>query len=394
MQNSSENNSSSEQNLQVTECSFSDSIFASSQADLDNYGRCNKLSGDLVIIAGSGVNSLSLPGVVQINGSLSIVDSPDLTSFSADSLESISGTLNMTSLTSLRTSSFGSLEKVGSIYMVSLPNLESFATRLESADNIVISDTGLRSVEGFESLESVKILNINNNRQLSKLNYRLKSVSNSIDVSFNGRDTNATFAFLEWVNNITLRDVKSVDLPELEKVNSSLGLIECTFSSVNLPKLSEVGGTLSVIHNNDLTDIDFNNLVTVGGAVVIANNTRFSKIDGIPNLEDIGSALVVQGSFNELDLHSLKSVKGGAQIITNSANYSCDSMHDLQRNGGIQGRQFVCNNGVSSISSRIGSSTTSRTSRNSTSASSRDDASNFVPSSFFGAFAALAMALL
>lgn len=380
---------------------------------MDKYSGCKTLAGDLVVSGDLG--SAALANVQEIQGSLIITNATSLSAFYADSLKTISDSLTLTKLTVLDKASFGSLEEVDSIQFITLPAISTITTNLKSAKKILITDTSLESIEGFEELEQVEEFNVNNNKGLASIDSQLKSVSDILEVTFNGDQADITFDKLIWANNITLRDVSSASFASLQKVNASLGFINNSIESLKLTKLQEVGSALSIISNDELTEADFGNLTTVGGGFVVANNTKLKVIDGFSQLKTVGGALVVAGNFTELDLDSLKSVRGGADVETKAGNYSCDSLKSLQKKGGIQGDSFVCKNGATSTSIKLTStsgastatddssstkdssesSTATGSSSSSSSKSNGGAAGQFAPaSSFMGAVAAVAVALL
>ncbi|SCU94591.1 LANO_0E07272g1_1 [Lachancea nothofagi CBS 11611] len=396
-------------------CSIKSDATISAQADLDKYSGCQTLVGNLTISGDSLSGSASLANVEEIDGSLSVFNATELQSFSADKLSKISGSLSMQQLTRLESASFGSLQEVDSIIFVTLPAINSIASNLKSVNYLLMADTNLESIDGFNALENVQQFNVNNNKNLAQINSQLKTVSDSLEVSFNGNNADVKFDNLKWANNITLRDVSSASFQNLQSVNASLGFINNSIESLNLTKLGSVGGTLSIISNEDLTEAIFSNLTQIGGALLIANNTKLAQIDGFSKLQSVGSALNVIGNFSDLELTSLKSVKGGCDVETKSSNYTCDSLKKLQSNGGIQGDAFVCKNGATSTSIKLSSTSGSSSSTDDSSSSSgakaataTDSSSSsssskskgaaagqVVPaSSFMGAIAAVAVALL
>lgn len=412
-------NSTSSDDEVPSGCSLGTSSTATAQADLDKFSGCKTIVGNLTITGSLG--SAALANVQKIDGSLRIYNATSLGSFAADSVKEITGALNMQDLTILTTASFGALEEVDTINLITLPAISTFKTNLQSANNIVVSDTSLESVEGFGSLKEVNVLNINNNRYLNSFNSSLESVSGALQFASNADETTVSFDNLIWANNITMRDVQNISFAKLQSVNSSLGFINNTVSHLNLTKLGKIGQTLAVISNKNLDQLDFHNLSSVGGGLVVANNTGLKVIDGLSNVATIGGAIDITGNFTSLDLSSLKSVRGGATFDTKSGNFSCSPLKSLQSKGAIQGDSFVCKNGATSTSMSL-SSKSSSASKSSSSASSSASASagssndtnavisstktktkkskgaaaqDVVPvGSFFGAVAAVAVALL
>nr|CAA85022.1 ECM33 [Saccharomyces cerevisiae] len=356
-------------------CSIGTSATATAQADLDKISGCSTIVGNLTITGDLG--SAALASIQEIDGSLTIFNSSSLSSFSADSIKKITGDLNMQELIILTSASFGSLQEVDSINMVTLPAISTFSTDLQNANNIIVSDTTLESVEGFSTLKKVNVFNINNNRYLNSFQSSLESVSDSLQFSSNGDNTTLAFDNLVWANNITLRDVNSISFGSLQTVNASLGFINNTLPSLNLTQLSKVGQSLSIVSNDELSKAAFSNLTTVGGGFIIANNTQLKVIDGFNKVQTVGGAIEVTGNFSTLDLSSLKSVRGGANFDSSSSNFSCNALKKLQSNGAIQGDSFVCKNGATSTSVKLSSTSTESSKSSATSsASSSGDASN------------------
>ncbi|CCF59536.1 hypothetical protein KAFR_0H01260 [Kazachstania africana CBS 2517] len=394
-------------------CSLGSSATATAQTDLDKYSDCETLVGNLTITGDLG--SAALANVKTIDGSLTINNATSLTQFSADAVETITGDLNLQSLTILTSASFGGLQTVDSINLITLPAISTFASNLKSAQNIYISDTSLESIDGFSVLKDVNVFNINNNKYLTSIESSLETVTDSLSFSYNADEAAINFDNLVWANNITVYSVNNASFAKLSNVNASLGFLNNTFTSLSLNALETVGGTFTVTYNDDLTKITANNLTTVSGAFILSNNTDLSQIDGFSSLKTIGGALDVVGNFSTLDLPSLKSVKGGADIETHATNFSCSAFNKLQKSGAIEGDKYVCKNGATSTSVSLSATSTSNSkssatgsgsnaaasvssdgsSSSSSSKSSGAAAAQYAPaSSFMGFAAAVAVALL
>ena len=354
-------------------CSLGSSATATAQSDLDKYSGCTTLVGNLTIdgVLGSG----ALANVKKFDGSLRIFNATDLVTFSADSIEEITGSLELQSLTVLTTASFGALEKVGTISLITLPAISTFATNLKSASNILISDTSLESIDGFSALKTVDSFNINNNRYLTSVKASLNTVSNALELGFNGQNTALSFDNLIWANNITLSSVSNVSFASLQNVNASLGFINNTFTTLSVDQLKSVGQTFTISSNDDLNSVSFKNLTSIGGGFVIANNTNLQTIDTFSEITTIGGALSVIGNFTTLDLSSLKSVRGVADVETSASNFSCDALKKLQNKGAIQGDKFVCKNGAVSSSSSVSHTSSGSSSSGSSSSGSKGHSS-------------------
>ncbi|CCC71810.1 hypothetical protein NCAS_0I01420 [Naumovozyma castellii] len=388
-------------------CSLGSSATATAQSDLDKYAGCQTLVGNLTITGDLG--SAALANVEEIDGSLIINNATLLSTFSADSVKTITGALTLQQLTVLATASFGSLTKVDSISLITLPGIETFSSELESANQVLITDTSLESVDGFSTLTNCQVFNINNNNYLTTFKSALQSVSDSLQFSYNGQATNVTFDQLVWANNITLRDVKKASFAKLQAVNASIGFFNNSLTSLDLSKLTQVGETFTVVSNDELTSLKAGNLTKIGGGFVVANNTALSNINGFSKLETVGGAIIVTGNYSALDLSSLKSVKGGADFESSSSNFSCTPFKKLASKGNIQGT-FICKNGATSTSIKLSSTSgsgSSKTSSGSSATSSSESTSStsskskgaavaqLAPvSTFMGAIGAVLLAML
>ncbi|CAI8507578.1 hypothetical protein ACO0OL_000396 [Hanseniaspora opuntiae] len=384
---------------------------ATAQSDLDSLSSCKTISGTLTL-SGSLINP-TLNGVEVIDGDLNIENSADIVAFNANSLTEITGDLLLQNLTSIQTLSLDSLTSVGSISLVALPVMDNFViTSLTSADNIVISDTAVSSLEGFNNLKEVEVFNINNNPNLVSIDSPIKSISNGLSISSNGEDLALTFDQLIWANNITVLGAGEVEFPLLTKVNQSIGFINNTFEYLNIDNVTQIGVTFNVVSNNELTELSASNLKTLGGALVIANNSKLTNVTGFPSLTSIGGALDVIGPFDTFSIPKLNSIKGGADVESNKTNFSCDALNKLEKSGKIQGNVYKCKAGSSSTTATLssgtstGSATTMSSSATGSSSSATSSSSSTKKSKgaaptqamnkagLFGGLAAVAIAML
>ncbi|KAL6935628.1 related to Cell wall protein ECM33 [Hanseniaspora guilliermondii] len=384
---------------------------ATAQSDLDSLSSCKTISGSLTL-SGNLINP-TLNGVQVIDGDLNIENSADIVAFNANSLTEITGDLLLQNLTSIQTLSLESLNSVGSISLVALPVMDNFViTSLTSADNIVISDTAVSTLQGFNNLKKVEVFNINNNPNLVSIDSPIKSISNGLSISSNGDDLALVFDQLIWANNITVLGAGEVEFPLLTKVNQSIGFINNTFEYLNIDNVTEIGVTFNVVSNDELTELSASNLETLGGALVIANNSKLTNVTGFPSLTSIGGALDVIGPFDSFSIPKLNSIKGGADVESNKTNFSCDALNKLEKSGKIQGNVYKCKAGSSSTTATLssgtssGSATTMATSASGSSSASASSTSSTKKSKaaapaqsmnkagLFGGLAAVAVAML
>ncbi|KAH3682398.1 hypothetical protein WICPIJ_006636 [Wickerhamomyces pijperi] len=360
-------------------CSFT-SATATAQADLDKYASCEALVGDLTI-EGDGLAVAYLNGVKAIYGSLTIFNATQLTSFTANSLGSISEEFKLNALTILTTLALPALSAVGSINFVTLPALDSIQlnTGITKIDSLVISDTALETLDGFD-VTHLDTFNVNNNKNLNSIDSSLEFVNVALEVSFNAKTVEVSFDQLQWANNMTFRDISSASFAKLQAVNASLGFINTSLSQIEIPTLTTVGGSLAIVSNEDLEDLELANLTSIAGGFEIANNTELSNIDGFNSLETVGGAIIFIGAFNNASLPSLKRVSGGAHIES-SGELDCSPFNSLDKKGAIQGDAYVCKGKSTSTSIALSAATKAASSSSSETATATATASTTKASS-------------
>lgn len=357
-------------------CTIGSKATATAQSDLDKIASCQTLVGNLTITG--ELDSATLTNMEVLKGSLVLKNATQLNNFSADNLKAITGSLTLNGLTTLTSASFRSLIRVDTIDLVTLPAISNFVTNLQSADNILVSDTALETIDGFSTLKEINVLNINNNRFLTSFNSDLTSVWDALDFSFNGQEAEISFDNLFRANDITIRGVHEASFSSLKFINASLVLMNNTISKIDLSRLTQVDRSLIIDSNSELTSADFSNLDgTYNGNFVITNNPKLKKIDGFKKLHVALGAIIITGSYDELDLPKLRVVVDNATFITTSSMFSCSEIEELQKMNVFESEFLVCKTGgkassknVSSISSSSSSEMVSSIASTSSSSSS------------------------
>lgn len=223
-----------------------------------------------------------------------------MTSLAADSLQEIGDSFSLTSLTILSTLNFPQLTKVDTIEWTALPALQglSFSTGVQEVSSLMIDNTQLNSLDGI-NLQVVDTMTVTNNPYLTSVNMQLGNVTKSLTLSANGKQLDAEFPNLMWAYNMTIRNASTVSIPSLESVNGSLGFYSDGFENLTAANLTTVGGSLSFVSCNSVTNISMPELTQIGGGLQLANNTKLEKINGFPALKTVGGALDFNGVFNE-----------------------------------------------------------------------------------------------
>lgn len=294
----------------VAQCSNAATLTITASADASGLASCTTYSGSVAIPTGlaipqdaNGHQQLSVDGVQAITGNLTVTNAIMLSSLSFGDLKTLGG-FELGGLTVLSELSFPQITRVSSLNFTALPALQQMSfggSGISQADSVLITNTGLSSLQGINNLESVSTFNVNNNAALQNISLQVTSIKNSLDIEANDgfvSGLTTTFPLLETAQNMTFRNCSSVSLPSLANVTEDLGFYGNTMTSFAAPNLTTVGG-LIFVDNTDLTNISIPGLVSVNGSYQIANNTLLKQINGFQKLSVIKGALDFNGNFTE-----------------------------------------------------------------------------------------------
>ncbi|KAF4906810.1 Protein ecm33 [Colletotrichum viniferum] len=316
---------------------------------------CTTIQGSVKISEDISGN-IDINGPKTIKGDLIVTNATNLVGLSSSSLATIEGSFTMQGLTLLSDLRFTQLATVGSISWITLPALGSlvFGTAgVTKVNNIVISDTFLKSLDGL-NVASVDELHINNNKNLVSYSNQLANATKTIEINSNGADLGITLPNLIWANEIIIADAAKVEMPSLEVVNSSIKFDKNTFTEFIAPNLTKCSdGDVSFINNVELANLSLPLLTKTGGGLTIQNNTLLQKIDGLPKLEQIGGAVLLRGNFSEVSIPALDDVKGAFDLqSTGDIDTSCDVFNKMEGKQ-IQG-EYTCRSNNTNANSDSG----------------------------------------
>ncbi|KAJ0342099.1 hypothetical protein COL922a_001488 [Colletotrichum nupharicola] len=316
---------------------------------------CTTIQGSVKISEDISGN-IDINGPKTIKGDLIVTNATNLVGLSSSSLVTIEGSFTMQGLTLLSDLRFTQLATVGSISWITLPALGSlvFGTAgVTKVNNIVISDTFLKSLDGL-NVASVDELHINNNKNLVSYSNQLANATKTIEINSNGADLGITLPNLIWANEIIIADAAKVEMPSLEVVNSSIKFDKNTFTKFIAPNLTQCSdGDVSFINNVELANLSLPLLTKTGGGLTIQNNTLLQKIDGLPKLEQIGGAVLLRGNFSEVSIPALDDVKGAFDLqSTGNIDTSCDVFNKMEGKQ-IQGK-YTCRSNNTNANSDSG----------------------------------------
>ncbi|KAL2021791.1 hypothetical protein VTK56DRAFT_6565 [Thermocarpiscus australiensis] len=300
-----------------------------SQAEATKLASCRTVDGT-VVVGPEAAGNIDISGPREITGDLKILNNGVLETFQSSSLATIGGAFTMNNVTKLASLSLAKLTSVKTLAWQSLTNLNSLNLGpLTKADEVTVSDTFLNTLDGID-LTTVKKFDINNNRRLTKFSTQLGSLSDNLNIQANGLSLEIDLPKLIWIANMTIANVTKFSAPSLRVVNGSARFDSNYFESFNAPNLTETqSGDISFVGNGKLANMTFPKLTSIGGGLLIANNTELLKVDGFPELEQVGGAIKLRGSFDEIKFPKLDIVKG-AFDASSTKNIS-GSCHELQQ---------------------------------------------------------------
>jgi len=330
-----------------------------SDGDVAKISSCGTIKGDIIV--GTDVTQFKLDSVQGIEGDFVIEKATKLLSIDMPAVRFINGEFRLKGLTILNSLSAPQLSKVGSINWVTLPALQAltFTKGVTEADNVLISDTQLGTLDGI-NLKSVGTFDINNNKQLRQVELQLQNVTEALKIEFNkfgGKSVAVSLPNLANARNVTFRDASSVSVPSLQIVQNSIAFINNTFETIFLPNLTDVGESIAWVSNTKLTNISCPLLTEVGGTFQIANNTKLTDVDGFPKLETVGGAVDMAGTFQNASLPSLQDVRGGFNLQS-TAKFDCSGFESLKDDQVVKGDDFTCAGDKDVAESKDGSTST------------------------------------
>ncbi|RKP29745.1 hypothetical protein METBISCDRAFT_10171, partial [Metschnikowia bicuspidata] len=356
-------------------CSMSTTLTAASA--VSQLNSCTTLDGQITI-KGNEVAALDLGQVRTIKGDVTVFNSSSITSINLNALANVTGSLLLSALTTLNNVQFVLLTSGNKLSFVSLPSLASLnlGSGLANITSLTLSDTALGSIDKLLLFESIGVLNVNNNKNITSIDLSdLKTVNTGLTLSFNSAQATINLPNLVSAGNLTIQNVASLDISKLKFVNDSFVLGYNSFKSVTFDSFSFAGASLQVFANNALTTLKMPNLTKIDGELRVFNNSLLRNVD-ISNLETVEGAVSLIGDFGNLDWANLKSIKGDFSLAASARNFSCSQYDMLQSNNKIRGFKYNCSSPTStSLASRSGSSTATGHS-SSSSGSSKDPSSS------------------
>lgn len=334
--------------VQISPKCFKDNYDIHSATELASISDCLVISGS-VHISDFDVDTMYLGAINEIKGDLTVKNSSALIRLNAPNLSLVGGKLELNTLNSLTSLSFPKLETVETLKWQVLPILTfvNLDRGIKNINSVIMSDTSLTGFGGF-NVETLKVLNINNNRFLENVESTVTEVTENLVIAANANNIKVSLPNLAWAKQLTIKDVESLDLESLQIVEKNADFSHNKFQELNLPNLKSTGHTLSIIKNKYLNDVYFDKLSEVGGGFMIIDNEKLKSLDFFPELRSVGGAIEFHGDITSNHFNNLKIIKGSAIMKSSSEMFDCSDWMKNEVARVVRGGKVECGSGKSS----------------------------------------------
>ena len=301
--------------------------YFTSQADITKYLNCTTVYDSIVI--STTETTLSLPSIGAFVWNLKITHSPYLTTISAPNLASIGQDFVLDDLPLLVNLNLSVLESAGRILWTSLPSLQEIPAwkpqsvtvpsiprdgTYERTPRFIISHTALAKLDyfalpSFEQSTSTKaypssVLAIMDNRFLDKVDLGggLEYGPKNLTVTGNSKSLVLTLSEMLEVENATFSDLSGLSVPVLERSSGTIILRNNSLPKISFPVFEYLPGSLVIEGNDELTELEFPKLSSVGagieGDLRIVGNERLEIITGFDILMFASGSMEFRGNFS------------------------------------------------------------------------------------------------
>lgn len=333
--------------VEISPKCFKDEYVIHAAGELAYIADCAVISGS-VHISDFDVDTLYMGSIKEIKGDLTVRNSSALIRMDAPHLNLVGGTLELNTLNSLTSLSFPKLETVETMKWQVLPILTfvNLDSGIKNINSVIMSDTSLTGFGGF-NVETLKTLNINNNRFLERIESTVAEVTDDLLIAANANNLKVSLPNLAWVKQLTIKDTDSIDLGSLQVVERSADFSHNKFETLDLPNLKSTGHTFSIIKNKNLDEVNFDKLTEVGGGLMIIDNEKLKKLDFFPALRSVGGAIEFHGDIGSNHFNNLKIIKGSAIMKSSSEMFDCTDWMKNEVARVVRGGKVECGSGKS-----------------------------------------------
>ncbi|SAM01908.1 hypothetical protein [Absidia glauca] len=313
-----------------------------SQEDLEAIKGCQSYSGN-ILVDQTGIADLKLNGVEMLQGDLTISNNDGLQRISFPKLQGVNGQIRLLNNKALSGLDMPLLTALRNFELSVHPALNEvkFPAGLTQVEQFSIADTTVVRLEGLK-MSVIKDMAITNNIYLKQLSVgNLTKIAGSLTVSANSPALNADFNGVQGMKMGTFRNLAGISLKELRQVSGDISFITNTFTTLELPSMTGIAGTLTITDNMRLDNLSLPSLTHLGGALSVAGNNELTTVNAFPRLEEVDGTLDIVGNFDQVELPVLADVRGGLNVQTSSSHFSCDHINQLKK-GVIKGNSFAC----------------------------------------------------
>lgn len=317
----------------------------SNQQDLDKIRSCKNYSGN-IRIENTAAPDLKLNGIELLEGDLIVSNNDVLQTLSLPVLQGINGSLKLMNNKIMSRLDVSQLYALRTFDVSVHPALNEikFSSGLSQAEVINIADTTITRLDGFK-IVTARDISITNNIYLKNLSFNnMTSVGNML-ISANSPTLTLELSKLETTRDLTLRNVANIVLSSLNKASGDISFISNSFDTLELQEVADISGTLTLTDNLQLSNVSMPKLSHLGGALSLGGNTKLMLVNAFPSLQQVDGTVDITGGFDEIQLPSLSDVRGGMNVQTSSSVFSCDQVNKL-KNGIIKGNSFTCKSAV------------------------------------------------
>lgn len=280
--------------------------------------------------------------LAKVEGSLIISNSANLMRVDAYSLRVITESFKMEKLQSLGLIETPNLVTVKNLDWQILPLLSQVSLdSLKDVQSVIISDTSLTTISKFAGT-NLHDLVIQNNRFMELVNFDTEDVRNSLQITGNARNVVVKLGELKLAHNISVSNVRDLNMTKLRKVERSMSVVENSFTEVAFPSLTEIGGLLRLADNREAKEANFDSVVDIGGGVLIQDNNELHDISFLPQLRSIGGALELTGNIARTEWESLKMVKGSIHLQSTNSEFDCNKWSNGPIRNTLRGGEIEC----------------------------------------------------
>ncbi|KAM5352517.1 hypothetical protein ACJ41O_005239 [Fusarium nematophilum] len=286
-----------------------------------------EITGDLIVANASGLISLSSTSLTTIGGSFELSSLEFLSNLEMSSLTDLNE-LNFVKLPQLSSLNFGSegVTKINSIRITDTFISDLSGLSVATVENFQIDNNRKMTQFNSDLVNITGELIINNNG--NNMEIAMPKLESAAEVQISNVKVFSVPALEEVTANLKFdanSELKSFSAPNLTKVTETLSFVNNRkLANVSMPELVSVGGAFKIENNTALDAIDqFPELKKVYGGISLRGS--FEKVE-LPKLDEVRGTVTVTSTTDISDfcdffddLESSGAIEGGMTCTSNNA---------------------------------------------------------------------------